>query len=374
MTAEILANGDWACVVNTCEDCDIYPRMHGAWIVRGHGAEIINGNHFYEEDEMPMPYDCCGALLEPRIAATPDSENFVTGTAPGRWGVESTADLVLFPYIYHYWVGDHFMSAFPQSFDRDSLDLMSAASLGGMHHQRIPVDCVVDCLPDTTSWADGMHPSLMLMTRGRRILTLIDDQLFEMNSDNTRTLLANVEQGLGWWPPIGDTHADHGFAYLLTSGQSLMLHRVDTLGSTPATAGTVGGNINANSASVNFSTNGDLFVCDGTNESSIGLAVIPWNAPLDAQEPPILPSEFSLTTYPNPFNSTVRIDFELPRASDVRVSIFNTLGEQVATLFNGHTSAGTHTLSWSPNSASGVYFVKLSTGEFVTSRKILYIR
>ncbi|MBL0062825.1 MAG: T9SS type A sorting domain-containing protein [bacterium] len=62
------------------------------------------------------------------------------------------------------------------------------------------------------------------------------------------------------------------------------------------------------------------------------------------------------------------------RASDISVSIYNTLGEEVATLFNGHTNAGTHSISWSPNSASGVYFVKLFAGEFVTSRKVLYIR
>ncbi len=84
--------------------------------------------------------------------------------------------------------------------------------------------------------------------------------------------------------------------------------------------------------------------------------------------------DFALSTYPNPFNSTVRIDYELPRASDARVSIYNTLGEEVATLFNGHANAGTHTLSWSPNAASGVYFVKLEAATFVKTQKLLYIR
>lgn len=87
-----------------------------------------------------------------------------------------------------------------------------------------------------------------------------------------------------------------------------------------------------------------------------------------------VPQVFSLTTYPNPFNSTVRIDYELPRASDIQVNIYNTLGEEVATLFDGRSNAGTHSLSWSPNTASGVYFVKLVSGDFVTSRKILYLR
>jgi len=84
--------------------------------------------------------------------------------------------------------------------------------------------------------------------------------------------------------------------------------------------------------------------------------------------------DFALSTYPNPFNASVRIDYELPRASDTRVSIYNTLGEEVATLFNGHTNAGSHTLSWSPNAASGVYFVKLEAATFVKTQKLLYIR
>ncbi|MBL0062829.1 MAG: T9SS type A sorting domain-containing protein [bacterium] len=82
--------------------------------------------------------------------------------------------------------------------------------------------------------------------------------------------------------------------------------------------------------------------------------------PLDARDATApVPQSFSITTYPNPFNSSVRIDYELPHASDARVSIYNTLGEEVTTLFDGRANAGTHTLSWSPNAASGVYFVKL---------------
>ena len=98
------------------------------------------------------------------------------------------------------------------------------------------------------------------------------------------------------------------------------------------------------------------------------------NAANDVEPSATFPTDFSLTTFPNPFNASVRIDYELPRASDVRVSIHNTLGQQVATLFNGRANAGTHTLNWSPETASGVYLVKLVSGTFVTSRKILYIR
>lgn len=94
----------------------------------------------------------------------------------------------------------------------------------------------------------------------------------------------------------------------------------------------------------------------------------------DAPVRPIVPQGYSLSTYPNPFNSTVRIDYELPRASDVELTVHNTLGQQVASLFSGRAQAGAHSVSWSPDAASGVYFVKLVSGDFTTSRKVLYIR
>jgi len=87
-----------------------------------------------------------------------------------------------------------------------------------------------------------------------------------------------------------------------------------------------------------------------------------------------IPTQFSLAAYPNPFNSSVQIEYVLPRASDVRVGVFNTLGQEVATLINERVVAGSHSLNWSPTGASGVYLVRLAADELVTSKKILYVR
>jgi len=179
------------------------------------------------------------------------------------------------------------------------------------------------------------------------------------------------------------SNPDFGFAFSCNNGISIELVRLDSTGQLAASAGSIAWREEGWYFSHSTTAIGpDGLVASAWVESSsdlqrrrVAFASCEWATPLDVNEisTPV-PQSISLSTYPNPFNSSVRIDYELPRASDARASIYNTLGEEVATLFDGHTNAGTHTLSWSPNSASGVYFVKLEAGDFVTSRKILYVR
>jgi flagellar hook assembly protein FlgD len=69
--------------------------------------------------------------------------------------------------------------------------------------------------------------------------------------------------------------------------------------------------------------------------------------------------------YPNPFNPTTTIAFTLPEASTVRLSIFNVLGQEVATLLEGEMGAGGHTAVWNASNnaggalPSGLYFYRL---------------
>ncbi|MCC6475467.1 T9SS type A sorting domain-containing protein [bacterium] len=88
----------------------------------------------------------------------------------------------------------------------------------------------------------------------------------------------------------------------------------------------------------------------------------------------VVPRSFSLSTYPNPFNSSVAIEYELQRAGEIELAVFNTLGQKVESLFEGNASPGRHEVTWSPSGTSGVYFVKLASGEYQQSRKILYLK
>jgi GH25 family lysozyme M1 (1,4-beta-N-acetylmuramidase) len=74
------------------------------------------------------------------------------------------------------------------------------------------------------------------------------------------------------------------------------------------------------------------------------------------------PKNFSLEqNYPNPFNPTTTIRYVLPQNSNVKIEIFNTLGQQVVTLVSGEMNAGIQQVQWNAgNVASGIYFYRLN--------------
>ncbi|HEX7572690.1 MAG TPA: T9SS type A sorting domain-containing protein [Bacteroidota bacterium] len=88
-----------------------------------------------------------------------------------------------------------------------------------------------------------------------------------------------------------------------------------------------------------------------------------------------LPVSFSLDqNYPNPFNPTTTIRYALPARSYVTLSVFNTLGQQMATLVNDTQEAGYHEVRFDGASlASGVYFYRLKAGDFIQTRKLLLL-
>ncbi len=89
-----------------------------------------------------------------------------------------------------------------------------------------------------------------------------------------------------------------------------------------------------------------------------------------------LPTEYSLKqNYPNPFNPTTTIIYSLPEASDVRLDIYNILGQNVATLVDEYRQAGTHEVTWNANGiASGVYFYRLTAGEYTDTKRMLLLK
>jgi len=90
----------------------------------------------------------------------------------------------------------------------------------------------------------------------------------------------------------------------------------------------------------------------------------------------LLPTEIRLNqNYPNPFNPSTTISYKLSNAKDVKLSIFNSLGQEVATLVNSRKSAGTHSVVWNAaNFASGVYYYQLSSSDLVLTKKLLLLK
>ena len=79
--------------------------------------------------------------------------------------------------------------------------------------------------------------------------------------------------------------------------------------------------------------------------------------------------------YPNPFNPSTTIQYALPQRSHVTLSVYNTLGQLVATLVNGTEEAGYHTTRLDGTGlASGLYVYRLRSGSFVQSCKMLLVK
>ncbi len=79
--------------------------------------------------------------------------------------------------------------------------------------------------------------------------------------------------------------------------------------------------------------------------------------------------------HPNPFNPVTTISYDLVTAQPVELVVFNTAGERVATLVDGSQAAGLHSLQFdAQHLPSGVYFYRLTTGEFSQTQRMLLVK
>jgi len=95
----------------------------------------------------------------------------------------------------------------------------------------------------------------------------------------------------------------------------------------------------------------------------------------------LLPDEFGLAqNYPNPFNPTTVIPYQLPVAADVRLTIYNVLGQEVRTLVHARETAGAKRVIWDARDnrgktvTPGVYIYRLRAGDFVSIRKMILLK
>jgi polyhydroxybutyrate depolymerase len=95
----------------------------------------------------------------------------------------------------------------------------------------------------------------------------------------------------------------------------------------------------------------------------------------------IIPSEYNLEqNFPNPFNPTTSISYDLPETSDLRLTIYDITGRTVATLADVHQPAGSYTTQWNGSDDSGnpvstgVYFCRLQARDYSKTIKMVYLK
>ena len=128
----------------------------------------------------------------------------------------------------------------------------------------------------------------------------------------------------------------------------------------------------------NWSTGDNYSVGSGFwNEWVVGMTPVEE----EGEDSDLLPKQFALhQNYPNPFNLGTIIKYALPKASEVKIHIYNILGQKVRSLVNERQEAGYRMIRWDGNNdrgnevSSGVYFYRIEAGDFVKSKKMILLK
>lgn len=118
-----------------------------------------------------------------------------------------------------------------------------------------------------------------------------------------------------------------------------------------------------------------IFVQQISKFGNLGEILTSINAPIDD----IIPRQFTLyQNFPNPFNSSSVIRFSLTKLSEVKLTIFNLLGEEIKTLVQGAHSPGVYEIIWNGEDdlgfsvASGIYFYRIIVNKEAITKKMLF--
>ncbi len=134
-------------------------------------------------------------------------------------------------------------------------------------------------------------------------------------------------------------------------------------------------------ASCEYDTNAGSWYYGGLTPSQdftdLLMCTINWFAPtLVNPGDNTIPAAYSLSqNYPNPFNPSTSINFTLAQPGEVSLKVFNLVGQEVASLVEDHMEAGPHTMQFdAAELASGIYYYKLTAGDFEETKKMVLLK
>ncbi|HSW55544.1 MAG TPA: T9SS type A sorting domain-containing protein [Ignavibacteriaceae bacterium] len=90
----------------------------------------------------------------------------------------------------------------------------------------------------------------------------------------------------------------------------------------------------------------------------------------------IIPAEYKLyQNYPNPFNPVTTIKYDIVKAQDVKLAVYDILGREVVSLVNAQQQPGSYEVNWDASGfASGIYFYTLTSGDFISTKKLILLK
>lgn len=136
---------------------------------------------------------------------------------------------------------------------------------------------------------------------------------------------------------------------------------------------------NKDTVSLSYSSGTIKSADNGTLQSFGSFDVYNWSTITTAVPPGddgLLPRTNKLEqNYPNPFNPTTQIKYSIPHTGYISLKVYNLLGEEIATLFEGIRQAGNYVATFDGSKcASGVYFYRLRSGNFVETKKLVLLK
>ncbi|MCB9357391.1 MAG: T9SS type A sorting domain-containing protein [Calditrichaeota bacterium] len=228
----------------------------------------------------------------------------------------------------------------------------------------------------------------LYLTASHRFITISDSntlhQLIPLSPDTADCLpFAQIDDT---WSPSWAFNPSYGFAALQATPGNLMLARIDTAGNEVQPVGMLYGTDGPpfiQDADVTITEDGKIVAVwsefQDWNEGprDLKIAWTDWTTFLATPDhtTPLVPNTLALSAYPNPFNSTVTIRYDLPQAGSVTLAVYDLQGRKVSTLMNEFAPSGSNELRWSPDQlASGVYFLTLEAPLATTTSKLLYLK
>ena len=122
-------------------------------------------------------------------------------------------------------------------------------------------------------------------------------------------------------------------------------------------------------------------VCDAYHCDSETFTVWVSEPPLGVDDIIVFPEVFALRqNYPNPFNPVTTIAYDIPEIANVRIDMYNILGQKVRTLVNGTHQPGMYHVRWNGTNdfgnlvSSGMYFYRISSEEFISVKKLVLMK
>jgi hypothetical protein len=115
--------------------------------------------------------------------------------------------------------------------------------------------------------------------------------------------------------------------------------------------------------------------CDGDGRWTIGDSDGTIRGPLPVGNGALLPTEYDVNVYPNPFNPMTNFKIAVPQASDTRIIVFNIMGQIVRDMNMGRLQAGYHTIQFGgAELPSGMYFARVQSGNFHSTHKLMLLK